>query len=260
LLINYYLFLFPYYFSFNQILINKSKHNLNIIIPCFNEEANIKPLIREWHNIIIKIGNDSKLVLIDDGSTDQTFPLLKKLCKKYNHLVILKKSNEGHGQTLLFGYKYAIEKNPDFIFQTDSDRQTNPDEFWQFWKKRNEFDLIIGKRINRKDGLERIFVSKILKLILLIIFKKNIEDANTPFRLIKTKTLNKYIKLIPQKAQLTNVLITVIFSKKNKNIKWIPITFKKRQKGKNSINFKKIIKMGFVYIKEFIKIKNRLNF
>jgi len=103
-------------------------------------------------------------------------------------------------------------------------------------------------------------VSKILKLILLIIFKKNIEDANTPFRLIKTKTLNKYIKLIPQKAQLTNVLITVIFSKKNKNIKWIPITFKKRQKGKNSINFKKIIKMGFVYIKEFIKIKNRLNF
>ena len=57
---------------------NSNKENLYIVIPAYNEEENIENVVREWHEIVEKIGQNSKLVVIDDGSKDNTY---KKLCE-----------------------------------------------------------------------------------------------------------------------------------------------------------------------------------
>lgn len=75
---------------------------------------------------------------------------------------VLTKENEGHGATLLFGYRYAMEHGADYIFQTDSDGQTRPEEFPAFWKSRAAYDMIIGYRNKRQDGWMRILVTKVL--------------------------------------------------------------------------------------------------
>jgi len=232
---------------------------LIIVMPAYNEEVNIESVIKQWHPIVEKIGDDSKLVIFDDGSKDKTFSIMQKLQDRYPCLIPITKKNSGHGATCLYAYNYAIENGAEYVFQTDSDGQTNPDEFWNFWDLRNKYDFIIGSRKSRKDGSERILVTKVLKLVIWLIFGTKVEDANTPFRLMKSKKLNPLLDYIPQDFFLSNVIISVLIVRKKQRYKWKYITFKPRQGGVNSINLKKIFKIGVKAIKDFSEIKDKFN-
>ena len=227
---------------------------LYIVIPAYNEQDNIEEVVKDWYPIVEQRGEESKLVIIDDGSKDATYEKLVELAKQRPQLEPLHKENGGHGATILYGYRYALKKGADYIFQTDSDGQTLPSEFETFWKLRKKYDMVIGNRKTRQDGFSRIFVTKVLKLVCLCCFHVNVQDANTPFRLMKAESLKKEIHLIPKDYNLSNVIISVLFLKKGYRVKYLPITFRPRQGGVNSINMKKIVKIGKQALKDFIAI------
>ena len=124
---------------------------LYIIIPAYNEQDNLKALVKDWYPIMEQhsADNSSRLVIINDGSKDDTYEVLKDIAKSRPMMEVLTKENGGHGDTLLFGYRYAIENGADYIFQTDSDGQTSPSEFETFWNKRQEYDAVFGDRTKR---------------------------------------------------------------------------------------------------------------
>jgi glycosyltransferase involved in cell wall biosynthesis len=227
-------------------------------MPAYNEAANIEATVEQWYPIVEKISLDSRLIVFDDGSTDGTFEIMQRLKDKYPQFVPVTKTNSGHGSTLIFAYNYCINFNSDYIFQTDSDGQTNSDEFWQFWEKRDDYDFIIGYRKNRQDGFSRVVVTRVLKLIILLIFGCRVKDANTPFRLMNTKKLKPLLEIIPKDFFLSNVIISMLIVKRNEKHLWLPISFKTRQGGINSINLKKIIKIGYKAIADFLKVKQRM--
>jgi len=231
---------------------------LFIIIPAYNEEENITKVIDGWYSVLQKIGNESKLIIINDGSTDNTYDIMLEYAKAKPAFHPLTKENSGHGATLLFGYNYAIEQGADYIFQTDSDGQTLPEEFFAFWNLREQYDMIIGHRNKREDGTSRIFVTKVLKAVLWLCFHVSVIDANTPFRLMKKETLELYIKKIPKDFNLSNVLISVIYAKYNLKVKYLPISFRSRQGGVNSINLRKIFKIGKQALSDFRDINHSL--
>ena len=231
---------------------------LYIIIPAYNEEANIELVAREWHEVVAGIGQDSRLVIINDGSKDQTYEKLCALQAELPQLLPVTKENGGHGATVLYGYFYALEHGADYIFQTDSDGQTLASEFQGFWEQRNEKKVLIGYRNHREDGISRIFVTKVLKMVLFLIFGIRVTDANTPYRLMPKKLLQKYIVKEPENFNLSNVSLTVLFLRGKENVKFIPITFRPRQGGVNSINLKKITKIGIQAVKDFRTIKKNL--
>ena len=232
---------------------------LYIIIPAYNEEANIELVAREWHEVVAGIGQDSRLVvIINDGSKDQTYEKLCALQAELPQLLPVTKENGGHGATVLYGYFYALEHGADYIFQTDSDGQTLASEFQGFWEQRNEKKVLIGYRNHREDGISRIFVTKVLKMVLFLIFGIRVTDANTPYRLMPKKLLQKYIVKVPENFNLSNVMLTVLFLRGKENVQFIPITFRPRQGGVNSINLKKITKIGIQAVKDFRTIKKNL--
>ena len=145
--------------------------SLFIVIPAYNESENIEQTIRDWYPIVESNNKEgkSRLVIINDGSKDNTLQLVKAQMKDHPLLIALDKPNGGHGSTVLYGYRYAIKNHADYIFQTDSDGQTNPAEFEQFWKKRNSFDAIIGNREVRGDGKSRKFVENTVCFLLRMI-------------------------------------------------------------------------------------------
>lgn len=232
--------------------------SLYVIIPAYNEEQTIETVAKEWHAVVEKTGPDSRLVIIDDGSLDNTYQKLRQLQTTLPQLEAITKPNSGHGATIYFGYRYALKKHADYIFQTDSDGQTLSSEFWDFWKQRTAYDALIGYRKNRKDGTSRIFVTKVLKLVVRLIFGVSIADANTPFRLLNNKTLKRQMEKIPYEFNLTNVMMSVFLVHGQESVKFIPITFLQRQGGVNSINFRRIIKIGKQAVKDFIIIKKAL--
>ena len=235
--------------------------SLYIVIPAYNESDNIENLIKDWYPIAEQHNDSGKtrLVVVNDGSKDDTLELLKSFAEERPLLIPLDKPNGGHGPTVLYAYRYAIDNDADWIFQTDSDGQTNPEEFEQFWQLRNEYDAIIGSRPDRQDGWPRKFVEKTLLLILRATFGVKLPDSNAPFRLMKRELVEKYIKKMPEEFNLPNVMLTTYFAYFKENIKFIDITFKPRQGGVNSINVKKIIKIGWKAIADFRNLRRTIN-
>lgn len=224
---------------------------LYIVIPAYNEQETIRQVVKDWYPVVEKAGEGSRLVIIDDGSRDDTYAILTECAGRMQQLIALTKENAGHGATLLYGYHYALKEQADYIFQTDSDGQTLPSEFADFWKLRRKYDMIIGNRSKRGDGLARVVVTKVLKLVIRLCFGVSVTDANTPYRLMKGEVLKEQIKLVPRDFFLCNVLLTVIYTKRRLKIKYLPITFRPRQGGTNSINMKRIVKIGKQSLKDF---------
>lgn len=231
------------------------------VMPAYNEAENIKDTIRQWYPVVEKIndsGHEARLVIANDGSKDNTYAIMEEMKKDFPYFTPLDKKNSGHGATVLYLYRYAIDNGCDYVFQTDSDGQTDPDEFWQMWNHIGEYDFHIGHRNKRQDGSNRIFVTKTLRLVVWLMFHEWVVDANTPFRLMKVEKLMPILDVIPKDYFLCNVAISAIATKWRYAIKWYQITFKPRQGGINSINMKRILKIGWKALKDFRTINQHL--
>jgi len=239
------------------------KDSLYIVIPAYNEEENIEAVIDSWYQVISSHNDDgrSKLVVIDDGSKDNTLEVVKSMVvqDKYEHLEVITKANGGHGSSIYFGYQYAIESGADYVFQTDSDGQTLPEEFEEFWNMRTKADAIIGNRHHRGDGLSRKMVSGVLRLLIWSIFGVKVPDVNTPYRLINTDALKRAMEYVPKEYNLTNIALTAILSRLDEvEVVFLPITFRPRQAGKNSLNLIKIVRIGARALSDLRDINSKL--
>ena len=235
--------------------------SIYFVMPAYNEEANIEDVIKQWHPICEKInqlGDNAKLVIANDGSKDNTFGIMTQLQEKYPFLIPLDKANSGHGATVLYLYRYAIDNGADYVFQTDSDGQTLPEEFWQMWENKEKYDFQIGTRGGRQDGGSRVFVTKTLRFVVWCMFHVWVKDANTPFRLLNIEKLKPILDIIPTDYNLANVAVSAIAVRWNYNIAWYPITFRPRQGGVNSINMKRIFKIGVKALSDFRMINRNL--
>ncbi len=234
------------------------------VMPAYNESENIVETVKQWYPVIERINamGDCKAILAiaNDGSKDDTYECMTQIKQEngYEYFEPLTKPNGGHGQTVLWLYRHALEQGADYVFQTDSDGQTNPDEFWQMFEHRHDYDFQIGYRKGRQDGLSRVFVTKTLRLVVWLMFHEWVTDANTPFRLMQKDKLKAIMDVIPEDYFLCNVAIAAIAKKWNYKMKFYEITFKPRQGGVNSINMKRIFKIGWKALGDFRKINANL--
>ena len=229
----------------------KSKINAKkclIVMPAYNEADSLPSVIEDWNKVLEEI--DGSLLIINDGSKDKTFEILKNFQKKYDRLIVINKVNSGHGSTCIDGYNWGIENAYEWIFQTDSDGQTQAKEFIDMWVSKKNHPFIFGYRPKRGDGFSRWFISKVFKLLILIIFKVNVKDANVPFRLMRGELLKKYLTYIPDDMLLKNALLTILLQKDNQ-IKWKKISFSSRIGGKPSVHWVNFITIGLKVIKEY---------
>ena len=242
-----------------QSQITDNKKILYLVMPAYNEHDNIEAVVRAWYPVLDVAAEASEFVIADSGSTDDTHSILLKLKDELPKLEILSDTGKQHGPKLMAMYSYAIKCKADYIFQTDSDGQTDPAEFGSFWNLIDEYDAILGNRVIRGDGKDRKFVENTVCFLLRCIFGVSVKDANAPFRLMKASLVDKYIRKLPQDFNIPNIMFTTYFVYFNEKVKFIPISFKPRQGGKNSINLKKIIKIGLKAIGDFRRLKKEID-
>lgn len=230
--------------------------SLYIVMPAYNEEENIEGVVASWYPILEGKAENSKLVIADFGSKDHTHEILLKLKEeKYPKLEVLTTTNQFHGPKVIALYDYAIKSGADYVFQTDSDGQTNPDEFAAFWELRNEYDGIFGNRTVRGDGNDRAFVEKVVCFLLKLYFGVKVPDANAPFRLMKCDIVKKYLYKMPEDYNLPNIMMTTYFAHYKEKQAFREISFKPRTAGVNSINIPKIVKIGWKALGDFHNLK-----
>ena len=236
------------------------EETLYIVAPAYNEAENIECFVSEWHPVIEHFGGpESKLVVIDDGSTDDTYLQLSKLEGLFPQLHPVTKENSGHGPTVLYGYRFALDNGAAFIFQTDTDGQTNPDEFSEFWDLRHNYDAIIGNRSQRGDGFGRVVVSRVVCLLVKLFFGVSIPDANTPFRLMRASYLERILPFIPKDYNVPNIILSALGPALGEKVCFKEISFTPRSTGKNSLRLSGIVSIGFQSLSSFAAIRKKLN-
>ena len=211
-------------------------NSLFIIIPVYNEEKNINALLNKWLKTVPKYFKKKyKFFVINDGSTDKTHQEIKKI--KSNSIIYIKQKNIGHANSCLKGYKIALKKRYDIIFQIDSDNQCDPKYFKYFLKLIENNKAVFGYRYKREDGFLRKIFSILLSLLIFFRTFIYIKDSNVPYRMIKKEILKKVINSIPKDVVLKNAYLSYLIQK-NFKIKWIKIIFRRRAFGKTNYNFK----------------------
>lgn len=232
--------------------------NLFIVMPAYNEEENIEAVVKDWYPVLEGKGEQSRLVIADSGSSDRTHEILTDLQKKYPRLEILSGTGKQHGPKVIALYDYAVRQGADYIFQTDSDGQTDSNEFMEFWKLRTQYDGIFGHRNARGDGRSRAFVEKVVCMLLKIYFGVTVPDANAPFRLMNTDIVKKYLYKMPADYNLPNIMMTTYFVYYKEKYSFRTVSFKPRRGGTNSVNIPKIIKIGWKALGEFGKLRKAM--
>jgi dolichol-phosphate mannosyltransferase len=231
----------------------EDRPDLIVVMPVFNEAASIETVVREWTAELALSGAKFELLVINDGSTDQTARILSEIQESSGqNLRIINRPNQGHGQSCIEGYRTAIQRQIPDILQIDSDGQSSPDHFGAIWAMRENFDVVYGNR-KRSDGLRRVIASWILKLALRLLAKVNCVDANVPYRLMNTKSCESAIQRIPKQIFLANVALAVLL-RKQPGLRHgeLPIGFPPRIGGEPSVPFKKFLSKA---IELFVQLK-----
>ncbi len=201
---------------------------VSIIIPIYNEERVIKKLLKRV-NSVKKIKKE--IILINDGSTDQTLKILQKDCKKMYAKLISYKNNRGKG----FACKKGILKaKGEVIIIQDGDLEYNPNDYYKLLKPiyMNKTNIVYGSRV-LKGGIRkrpntfsfkiRIFANHFLTFLSNKINNQNLTDAHTCYKVFKKKIINK-IKLQEDGFNFCPELTTK-FSKINEKILEVPIDY-----------------------------------
>jgi dolichol-phosphate mannosyltransferase len=233
-----------------------SPPELATVMPIYNEAANIASVLCEWFVALDKVTPNFVLYAINDGSKDRTGIVLNSLsCEFGPRLCVVNKKNSGHGRSCREGYELALAKGAEWILQIDSDGQCDPAFFKTLYDERAAYDCVFGYRRTRDDGFGRLIISYCYRVLLWLLTGTYLKDANVPYRLIRARTLQRALRRIPSDFDLQNIALTVAL-KREPELRWnhLPIHFRARQGGENSINYRKIAKMGLHFLRDFRRI------
>ena len=234
------------------------KSPLVVVMPIYNEAANIAQVLQEWFDVFGKLGLTFQFLLVNDGSKDNTLEILKQLEAKWpEQLVVIDKPNSGHGRSCRLGYDAAVSSpHVEWVLQIDSDGQCDPAYFQEFWSQREVSDCVFGQRVHRDDGAARALTSKFCKFGATRLGGRDLVDPNVPYRLIRRDTLAAALKRIPAGFDIHNVALTFIL-KQTDGIRWkyIPIRFRDRQGGSNSINLLNVAHLGVSMLFDLAKLR-----
>ncbi|MEE3015565.1 MAG: glycosyltransferase family 2 protein [Actinomycetota bacterium] len=223
-----------------------------VVIPVFNEEKLIGECINEWLNVLDSVNLNYEILIIDDGSSDATISIVERYRDNQNIQLIIKQ-NEGHGPTILAGYKRAVGI-AEWVFQADSDNEINPNQFSALWSRRQGQDAVIAWRQGRDQTTVRRLVTFFARVTTKVLFRCHLRDVNIPFRLIRSETLAILLEKIPSDTFAPNIALSGALSLMNYQIEECPVVFNERIVGESSLSNLGAVRKGGRALLELIKI------
>lgn len=234
-----------------------------ITIPTYNEAENIVNIINELLSIkLADIEND--ILVIDDNSVDGTSQLVKAINSNRVH-VIDRPSKMGLGTAYLTGFKYAIEKNYDYVFEMDADFSHDPKAIPEFLKKIENYDLVIGSRYIHGIAvvnwpLSRLMISIGASYYTRLVTFLPVKDVTAGFMCYRVSAL-KQLNLDEVKSNGYSFQIEMKFRMWKKGFKLveIPIVFIDRRAGVSKMSRKIVYEASFMVWKlKLMSIFNKL--
>ncbi len=214
-------------------------NSLSVFFPCYNDSKTIGKLVKEAFDILPKFTSDFEVVVIEDGSKDESLKVLEKLKKSFPELkIIIHKVNLGYGRTLIDGFKNS---NKEWVFYTDGDGQYDITELNLLIDElETGIDVVNGYKLSRSDSFLRRYIGSFYSNITKKVYKLPIRDIDCDFRLIRRKLIEPE-KLKSVSGGICFELITSL-NKKGAKFKEVGVHHYPRKYGKSQFfKFKHLI-------------------
>jgi glycosyltransferase involved in cell wall biosynthesis len=185
---------------------------LSIFFPFWNEEANVRFVVENAIPTAKEIAKEWEILVIDDGSSDNTYKEGLKLSEEYKNVKVITHSpNRGYGAALREGFEKA---KYEYIVFTDGDRQFDFTEAKKFIPIINNADIVIGFRKKRRDSLPRHILMNLLKVWDFIFFRFYFRDIDCGFKMFRKDALTKIMPLRSEGAMITTEILAKAKRKK----------------------------------------------
>lgn len=222
-----------------------------VIIPTYNEKENIEAILRA----IFDLQQDFHVLVIDDGSPDGTANIVRSLQPQFNHTVFLeeREGKQGLGTAYIFGFRWAVAKGYEYIFEMDADFSHSPSDLPKLYDacKYGGADVAVGSRYVKGGGIknwpwDRIALSKGGSLYTRIITWMPVADPTAGFMCYKKEVLETInldeIRFVGYAFQIE---MKFAAWKLHFKIKEVPINFEDRKYGESKMS-KGIVKEGIL--------------
>jgi glycosyltransferase involved in cell wall biosynthesis len=228
------------------------KIDISFVIPVKDEEGTLEELYKEIVKNTISLNLSFEIIFVDDGSTDNSYEILKEIHKKDKRVKLIKfRRNFGKASALSSGFQRA---KGEIIITMDADLQDDPKEIPRFIEKIKEgYDLVSGWKKERKDPLTKKIPSKIFNKLASILTGVKIHDFNCGYKAYRREVIEnleiygELYRYIPALAHSKGFSVTEI-----------PVIHHERKHGKSKYGWERILK-GFldlitvIFITKFLK-------
>lgn len=203
----------------------------SVIIPVFNEEESVCPLIQSLKKVMDGLNEDYEIIFVDDASEDNTFRLLEKISSNYKNVKIIRLSEHQGKEIALYTAFKAVRSN--VIVTIDGDLQNLPEDIPLLLKKLEQCDAVIGWRRKRHDSLGKKISSCIANLVRNKVLCENFHDAGCGLRAFKRECLMDIIEY-----KMCDLFLMSIIRNKGYKIEEIPVRHAFRKFGKSKFNIR----------------------
>jgi glycosyltransferase involved in cell wall biosynthesis len=200
---------------------SESPIEISIILPAFQEEQGIPPLLMQIGAVMAKMRRPYEILVIDDGSTDGTAARAREAGAR----VISHPYNIGNGAAVKTGIREARGR---VIVMMDADGQHDPADIPRFLEKLGTHDMVVGARTRESEtSLHRDLANKVYNWFASYICNRKIEDLTSGFRAIKTDAARAFLYLLPNTYSYPTTL-TLAIVRSGRSLKYVPVKTARR--------------------------------
>ena len=231
--------------------------SISVFFPAYNDSQTIPRLVKGVIKTLKKITKDYEVIIVNDGSKDNTAAVAEELSRKYKNVrVVHHRTNKGYGAALKTGFKSSTK---DFVFYTDGDAQYDVKELEKLVGNLGDADVVNGYKLKRSDDLYRVVLGRLYHWGAKMLFNIRLRDIDCDFRLIRRKVFDKI------SLESNSGVICVEMMKKIQNagfkIVEIPVHHYPRESGSSQFfKLKRLIPVFTGLFKQWLKIVVIKNF
>jgi glycosyltransferase involved in cell wall biosynthesis len=163
---------------------------VSAFFPCYNDADAIGKMVRDVYTTLEKLVDDFEVIVIDDGSADDSLAVLRELQSDYPLLhVVVHPANRGYGAALMSGFARATKQ---WVFYTDGDAQYDATEVaTMIDAATDDTDIVQGRKIGRGDPIHRKVIGRVYHHVVRLMFNLHVHDTDCDFRLIRQSLLDQ---------------------------------------------------------------------
>ena len=217
--------------------------SISLVMPAHNEADNIEPTVAEAVPALDAVSDDYEIIVVDDGSKDDTAGVTRRLMETEPHLRLVQHPvNKGFGAAVLTGFTSATK---DWILYTDADRQFVLAELATFMPFIDKADLIAGYRAPRRDPFLRVLYGKGWSMLCTLFFGYTVRDVDCGFKLLRREIIDQLAGKIASRGATFSIEWLVRAKRAGYRFVELPVTHRPRVAGSQSGARLKVIVRAF---------------